>query len=98
STAWTVPDGQLRDGQAYYIKARSYDTSTGYQSPWSTPMPFKIDLREGQDKTQTYDAVGPAKVDLVTGNLQTSIASHATTALGGALGVGLNYSSPIKSR
>jgi RHS repeat-associated protein len=98
STAWTVPDGVLQDGTTYYVQAKSYDPSTGYSSPWSTPVPFTIDLRQGADKTQTYDTVGPVKADLATGNLETSIASHTTTALGGDLGVNLGYNSPLKSR
>lgn len=98
STAWTVPDGVLQNGNTYYIQAESKDPSTGYTSPWSTPVPFSIDLREGADKTQTYDTVGPAKVDLATGNLETSTGSHTTAALAGDLGVNLDYNSSLKSR
>ena len=97
STSWTVPDGALQNGSTYYIEAYSYDTSTGYASPWTTPVPFRIDMREGNDKTQTYDTFGPAKVDLVTGNLATGITSHTAKALGGDMGVDLHYNSPIKS-
>ena len=98
STSWTVPDGELQTGSAYYVEARSIDSSTNYTSPWSTPIPFRVDLREGQDKTQTYDTVGPAKIDLVTGNLQSGTASHTTKALGGDMGINLGYSSPLRSR
>lgn len=98
STAWTVPDGVLQDGSTYYIQGLSYDASTGITSPWSSPVPFRIDTRQGQDKTQTYDTLGPVSVDLATGNLTTGIASHATKALAGDLGVGLTYNSPLKSR
>ena len=87
----------LQNGQTYYLEAQSYDPSTGYTSPWSTPVPFRIDMREGDDSTQTYDTVGPVKVDLATGNVETSAASHTTAALGGDLGVSLSYNSPIKS-
>ena len=97
STSWTVPDGALQNGSTYYIEAYSYDTSTGYSSPWTTPIPFRIDMRQGNDKTQTYDTFGPAKVDLVTGNLATGITGHTTKALGGDMGVDLHYNSPIKS-
>ncbi|HEU4966044.1 MAG TPA: PA14 domain-containing protein [Candidatus Saccharimonadales bacterium] len=98
STLWTVPDGVLQDGSTYYIQARSYDPSTGLTSPWSTPVTFKIDSRQGVDKTQTYDKLGPISVDLATGNVATSISSHTTKALAGSLGVNLSYNSPLKSR
>jgi RHS repeat-associated protein len=97
STNWTVPDGSLQNGATYFVKARSYDPSTGYTSLWSTPVPIRIDMREGGDSTQTYDTVGPAKVDLATGNVETSVTSHTTAALGGGLGANLTYNSPIKS-
>lgn len=96
-TQWTVPDGVLQNGMTYYVEVRTNDQSTGVTSPWSQAVPFRLDEREGGDSTQTYDTVGPAKVDLATGNLETSAASHTTTALGGDLGVNLDYNSPIKS-
>ncbi len=98
STSWTIPDGALQNGSTYYIEAYSVDSSTNYMSPWSTPIPFRIDMRQGAGRTQTYDTFGPAKVDLVTGNLATGTASHTTKALGGDMGVNLDYNSPIKSR
>jgi RHS repeat-associated protein len=98
SPNWTVPDGVLQDGSTYYIEGSTYDPSSGLTSPWSAPVSFKIDTRIGQDKTQTYDTLGPVGVDLATGNLETGNASHVTKALGGSLGVNLDYNSPLKSR
>lgn len=98
STNWTVPDGVLQDGSTYFIEASSYDPSTQLQSPWSSPVRFKVDMREGQDKTQTHGTFGPASVDFATGNLETSISSHSSKALGGNLGVSLDYNSPLRSR
>jgi len=98
STLWTVPDGILQDGSTYYIQARSYDSSIPLYSPWTAPVAFRIDTRQGKDSTQTYDTLGPTNVDLATGNLSTSITSHSTKALAGDLGVALNYNSPLKSR
>ncbi len=98
SNLWTVPDGVLEDGSTYYIQSLSYDSSTGLTSPWSAPVEFKIDTRDGQGKTQTYDTVGPATVDMTNGNLETSIASHTTSALAGNIGANLSYNSPLKSR
>ncbi|HEU4967198.1 MAG TPA: PA14 domain-containing protein, partial [Candidatus Saccharimonadales bacterium] len=98
SPNWTVPDGELQDGSTYYIEGSTYDSSTGLTSPWSAPMTFKIDTRKGKDKTQTYDTLGPINVDLATGNVETGITSHTTAALGGSIGVNLDYNSPLKSR
>ncbi len=96
STQWTVPDGVLQDGTTYYLHAYSRDPYA-YSAP-SAPIKFKIDMRRGKDKTQTADTVGPVSIDLATGNLSTSISSHDTTALGGNLGVSLDYNSPLRSR
>jgi RHS repeat-associated protein len=96
STQWTVPDGVLQDGTTYYLHAYSRDPY-GYSAP-SAPVKFKIDMRRGNDKTQSADTIGPVDVDLATGNVSTSISSHDTTALGGNLGVSLDYNSPLRSR
>lgn len=96
STQWTVPDGVLQDGNTYYVRAYSADPY-GWSSPTSD-VKFKVDMRRGNDKTQSVDTVGPVNVDLATGNVSTNISSHDTTALGGNLGVSLNYNSPMRSR
>ena len=98
ATQWTIPDGILQDGSTYYVRARSYDPITGTTSGWGGSVPFKIDQRTGKDSTQTYDSLGPVSVDLATGNVTTGIASHSSSALGGSLGVNLDYNSPFKSR
>jgi RHS repeat-associated protein len=96
STQWTVPDGVLQDGTTYYLHAYARDPYA-YSAP-SDPIKFKIDMRRGKSKTQTYDTIGPVDVDLATGNVSTSLSSHDTTALGGSLGVSLDYNSPLRSR
>ncbi len=96
TTQWTVPDGILQDGKTYYLHAYTRDPYA-YSAP-SAPIKFKIDSRRGKDKTQTYDTVGPVSVDLTNGNVSTSVSSHDTTALGGSLGVSLDYNSPMRSR
>lgn len=98
SLQWTVPDGILQDGSTYYVQARSYDPITGTYSSWGTSVPFRIDMRTGGDKSQTYDTLGPISADLATGNVSTSNSSHSSTALGGSLGVSLDYNSPLRSR
>jgi len=96
STQWTVPDGVLQDGTTYY--ARAYSRDPYAYSAGSTPIKFKVDMRRGNDKTQSADSIGPVDVDLATGNVSTSISSHDTTALGGSLGVALSYNSPVRSQ
>ncbi len=98
STQWTAPDNVLQDGGTYYLQVLSYDPITGTSSNWGTAVPFRVDMRTGKDKTQTYDELGPVAVDLATGNMTTSVTSHSSTALGGSLGVSLTYNSPLRSR
>jgi len=98
TTQWTIPDGILQDGSTYYVQTRSKDTGSGVESAWGPSMSFRIDMRTGKDNTQTYDTLGPVDVDLATGNVATGASSHTTTALGGSLGVSLDYNTPLKSR
>ncbi len=98
STQWTMPDGVLQDGSTYYVQARSFDSISELYSGWGSSVAFRIDMRTGKDSTQTYDTLGPVSVNLATGNASTSAASHSSTALGGSLGVGLSYNTPLKSR
>jgi RHS repeat-associated protein len=95
---WTAPDNVLQDGNTYYLQALSYDPITSTASAWGASVPFRIDMRAGQDKTQTYDTLGPVSVDLATGNVTTGVSSHTSAALGGSLGVNLAYNSPLRSR
>lgn len=95
---WTVQDGVLQDGNTYYVRARTYDPVAASYSPWSSNRSFRIDLRTGKDKTQTFDTLGPVDVDLVTGNVMTSASSHSSTALGGNMGISLDYNTPQRSR
>jgi RHS repeat-associated protein len=96
SPQWTVPDGILQDGTTYYVHAYTFD-GMNYSTP-APVRPFKIDARTGKDKTQTFDTLGPVSVDLATGNLTTSESSHTSSALGGSLGLSLDYNSPVRSR
>ncbi len=98
ATQWTISDGILQDGSTYYVQARSYDSITNSYSTWGTAIPFRIDMRTGNDSSQAYDTLGPVSADLATGNLSTGAASHSSVALGGSLGVGLSYNSPLRSR
>lgn len=102
SPNWVVPDGVLQDGTTYYWRVSVRDNPSdpnSYPSAWqpSGIWSFRTDLRNGKDSTQSYDSAGPVSVDLATGNLTTSIGSHDIKALGGSIGIGLEYNSPIRS-
>lgn len=101
STAWTVPEGMLKDGQTYYWKTYTSNWVGGQLRSYTTPnwvRSFKYDARTGNDSTQTFDAAGPISVGLSTGNATTSATSHSINALGGSIGVGFEYNSPKKSK
>lgn len=98
SSQWTIPDGILQDGLTYYIQVQSYDPAVPVTSAWGVPKSFKIDSRTGKDTTQAFDTLGPISADLATGNVSTSASSHSSSALGGSMGVSLDYNSPLRSR
>lgn len=98
SDQWTIPDGILQDGTTYYVQARTNDPTVPVISNYGPSVEFRIDQRTGKDSTQTYDNLGPVQANLATGNVSTSAASHTSTALGGSMGVSLDYNSPVKSR
>jgi len=92
---WTVPEGLLKDGVTYYWSA---STVYGHAPHLGTVKSFKVDLRRGKNSTQSYDTVGPVSIDQATGNLSTSVSSHTLKALGGNIGVSLDYNTPAMSR
>lgn len=101
SNTWTVPEGVLQDGQTYYWHTYSSRWINGTNWGYTTPnwvRSFKYDARTGNDSTQTLDANGPVSVGLATGNVTTSASSHNMSALGGGIGIGLEYNSPVKSK
>lgn len=95
SSQWTVPNHILQDGQTYYWKVF---TKGHAQKDPNWVRSFQVDLRTGKDSTQAYEELGPVSVDLATGNATTSSGSHSIAALGGDIGVSLNYNSPAMSR
>lgn len=95
ATQWTVPDGILQDGTTYYWHV--YTRGATQTNPnWI--QSFKVDLRTGKDSTQAYDTVGPMGIDLATGNTTTSASTHSMSALGGTIGLALNYNTPAKAK
>lgn len=102
---WSVPANVLEDGKTYWWKVQTWDNqSADPNSPVpgsateSNARSFRVDLRNGKDATQAFDDAGPVTVDQATGNVTTSTSSHSIAALGGSIGIGLTYNSPVRSR
>lgn len=95
SPQWTVPDGILQDGTTYYWHVYTLG-ATQTNPTWTNS--FKVDLRTGKDSTQSYDNVGPVGVDLATGNASLSTSTHSMQALGGNIGLSLNYNTPNRAK
>jgi RHS repeat-associated protein len=92
SRSWVVPDGTLQDGGTYRWRSIVSDNRSNVASDMAS---FTVDLRLGnKDKTQTYDELGPVAVNLANGNAYTSVDSHSIDALGGDIGLKLDYNTP----
>lgn len=92
---WTVPDGILQEGTTYYW--HTYTLGATQTDP-NWVRSFKVDQRTGKDNTQTFDTVGPVGINLATGNAVVEDTSHTMSALGGSIGVGLNYNTPQRAK
>ena len=95
SPQWTIPEGILQDGSTYYW--HTYTRGATQTNP-NWVRSFKIDLRTGKDSTQSYETIGPVGVDLATGNATLSNGSHSISALGGDIGISLNYNTPNQAK
>ncbi|HET8670397.1 MAG TPA: PA14 domain-containing protein, partial [Candidatus Saccharimonadales bacterium] len=105
SSWWTIPDDILIDGETYswraFVLERNASNPSIVESGWRQQpevRSFRFDLRTGKDKTQSYDEVGPLSVSLNQGKGYTGTSTHSTNALGGSIGVGLDYNTPGLSR
>lgn len=108
STSMTVMDGVLEDGKSYkwsvYVRDVFFNANDNKWYPmkqFETPSftsTFKVDLRMGKDKTQTYDDNGIIAVNLNNGNAYTGISSHSMNAMGGSIGINLEYNSPTLTK
>lgn len=98
-TQWSVPDNILQDGNTYYWHVYSWDNVTTLpKTPPNYVYSFRVDLRNGKNATQASDSLGAVTTDLATGNMSTGNATHSSAALGGSLGVGMSYNSPVRSK
>src|SRR5690606_35516333 len=101
SPTWTLPEGVLQDNMTYYWHVYSSRWNSGIQYNQTTPTwvrEFKVNLRNGKDSTQSYDTAGPISVNLATGSATTSASTHTMAALGGNIGIGMDYNSPYASK
>ena len=94
---WVAPSNVLQDGGTYYWEPIVYDNYTNAPQVYGPAYSFKVNLRNGKDSTQSFDANGPFSVDFATGNLNTSLATQSISALSGSIGLSLDYNSPQRS-
>jgi RHS repeat-associated protein len=97
SLSMPIADGILNEDQTYTWRVYVTDGNYSYSTPSFTTT-FKFDTRTGKDPTQAYDEAGPFAVNLATGNGYTANSSHSINALGGSIGIGLEYNSPMLTR
>ena len=98
ANAVTLPNNiAWKDGTTYAWRADTQD-ATGLTSPNVVVSHFRFDRRLGDDPTQSYDAQGPVKVDLATGNLVTGVSTPTIATVAGPAGVRLSYNSFAESR
>ena len=95
SPQWTVPDGILQDGTTYYWHVYTKGATETVPN-WVNS--FKVNLRTGKDSTQSYDTIGPAGIDLATGNTTLGTSTHTIKALGGDIGLNLSYNTPNRAK
>ncbi|MBP9826913.1 hypothetical protein KBC99_00340, partial [Candidatus Saccharibacteria bacterium] len=91
-----IPEGILQDSSTYTWSYRVRDPY--WWSGENAGGKFTVNLRKGKDKTQSYDEIGPVSVNLANGNTYTQNNTHTIKALGGEIGVSLNYNSPYASK
>lgn len=93
-TEWTVPEGALADGGVYYWHAHAIDPGWLFSRPLYAPArKFTVNLRLGGSGPSPFDAAGPAKVNLASGNLVVATGSPAYATVGGNVGVSYVYNS-----
>lgn len=94
SLSMPISEGILLDEQVYTWSVYVADLYYQHPTPAFTKT-FVMDTRTGKDTTQSYDEAGPFAVSLASGNAYTSASSHSMNALGGSIGIGMEYNSPF---
>ena len=90
--SWTPPSGTISDGGKYSWRVRARDAHLE-PGDWSGSVNFEVDLLLGKRSHLTFDELGPAAVNLATGNLVYTHSGPTFPTVGGPLGIGLTYNS-----
>ncbi len=97
-----IPEGYLQDAGKYKWTYRYGEHYSGDSYWWLSGEQmggnFVVDLLRGKDKAQTYDSLGALSVSLNNGNVYTSLKTHSLQALGGEIGLNLDYNSPYLTK
>ncbi|MGH9281165.1 MAG: PA14 domain-containing protein, partial [Acidimicrobiales bacterium] len=89
--SYTVPSGQLQDGETYTWRVWAYDGNVNWV-PSDLTRTFTVDLHVGADGLPS-DAFGPLSVNLASGNLTTAVATPTVPTVGGSVGLNFVYNS-----
>jgi RHS repeat-associated protein len=93
-TTYRVPAGALQDGVTYYWGVSTWDgVAPNTSRPPGTLRSFTVDLGQGARGGRPTDTLGPATVDLASGNLSVGHASPALPTVGGSIGMSYTYNS-----
>lgn len=91
-----LPEGVLQDGGKYKWEYRYHDGWWG--SDAISGGAFRVDLLTSKDKAHIYDQMGPLSIGLNNGNVHTSVSTQSMAALGGDIGLKLDYNSPFMAK
>jgi RHS repeat-associated protein len=103
--SWTVPGGVLSDGVTYFWHA--YTGLPAYGPPGQANASYDFpawvstvtpNVGAGQQKTAVYDTVGPAKVNLASGNLALEHKSPTLQTVAGPVGVTFTYNARVTTQ
>ena len=89
---YTAPVGALAEGVTYYWHVYTGD-AVGLRLNPATPSTFRIDLGLGAKGAQPRDAIGPASVNLASGNVMVGAASPGFSTVNGTAGLSYAYNS-----
>ncbi|MCA1683519.1 MAG: hypothetical protein LC708_00050, partial [Actinobacteria bacterium] len=90
--AFTVAEGALADGLTYSWRAWTYDGASDWTaSDWVRA--FTVDLHLGAADPLPRDSMGPAQVNLASGNVVVGTSSPTFASVGGPVGLTYTYNS-----
>ncbi len=95
-TTYQVPPGALANGGVYYWHAWAKDPFV-MTAPVAVRQ-FKVALRLGASTPSPMDSIGPASVNLASGNVVVNTASPTFGTVGGGIGGSYSYNSQEPAR